>query len=135
MSTDRLSNLLSVVKNASMAGKTWFETTYFKQGKEVLELLKSAKLVEEVKMFKSDETGFKGLHVDLAVGSEGQIRRLEVVRLSKPGHRVYGSYKDFLKVKAGLGILVVSTSRGVLTGEEAKRRKLGGELICKVYFN
>lgn len=135
MSTDRLSNLLSSVKNASMAGRSSFETAYFKQGKEVLELLKSARLLEDIKVFKSEDTGFKGLRVDLVVGDEGVVRRLEVERLSKPGHRVYASYKEFLRVKAGLGVLAVSTSRGMLSGEEAKKRKLGGELICKVFFD
>ncbi len=135
MSTDNLSNLLSTVKNASMAGRPFFETAYFKQGKEILEVLKTAGLVADVKVFKQEDTGFKGLHVDMVVDASGLVKRLEIVRLSKPGHRVYQSCKNFLKVKAGLGILVVSTSRGVMGGEEAKKRKLGGELICKAYFN
>lgn len=134
MSMDKLSNLLSSLKNATMAGRTSLETGYFKQGKELLDLFKSVGLVKEVKTFKAEETGFKGLHVDL-VESETGVRRLETIRLSKPGRRIYGPYKDFLKVKAGLGVLVVSTSRGMLTGEEAKKRRLGGELICKAYFN
>ena len=134
MSIDKLSNLLSSLKNATMAGRTSLETDHFKQGKELLDLLKSVGLIQGVKAFKAEETGFKGLHVDF-IESEAGVRRLEVVRLSKPGRRLYGSYKDFLKVKAGLGALVVSTSRGMMTGEQAKKRKLGGELICKAYFD
>jgi len=134
MSMDKLSNLLSSLKNATMAGRTSLETDHFKQGKELLDLLKSVGLIKGVKVFKAEETGFKGLHVDF-VASETGVRRLETVRLSKPGRRLYGSYKDFLKVKAGLGALIVSTSRGLMTGEEAKKRKLGGELICKAYFD
>ncbi len=134
MSMDKLSNLLSSLKNATMAGRTSLETDYFNQGKELLDLLKSVGLIKEARTFKAEETGFKGLHVDF-VESETGVRRLEAVRLSKPGRRLYGSYKDFLKVKAGLGVLVVSTSRGLMTGEEAKKRKLGGELICKAYFD
>lgn len=133
MSTDKLSNLISALKNATMAGKAELETGYFKQGKEVLDILKHAGLLAEVKVFKQEETGFKGLHVDFVKAGE-LVRKLELARLSKPGHRVYGSYKEFMKVKAGLGALVVSTSRGMLTGDEAKKRRLGGELICKAYF-
>lgn len=133
MSTDRISNLLSAVKNATMAGKSSLETSYFKQGKEVLEILKARKLVKEVKVFKQEDSLYKGLHIDL-VSRDDVVRRLELDRMSKPGHRNYGHYKDFLKVKAGLGVLVVSTSRGMMSGEEAKKKKLGGELICKAYF-
>lgn len=133
MSTDRISNLLSVVKNATMASKASLETSYFKQGKEILDILKSRRLVKDVKVYKLEESSFKGLHVDLAE-TDGLIRKLEISRLSKPGNRVYGHYKDFMKVKAGLGVLIVSTSRGMMSGERAKNKKLGGELICKAYF-
>lgn len=134
MSTDRISNLLSSVKNASMAGKNQLEVLHFKQGKEILEILKSRDLLKEVKVFKLEDSGFKGLHIDL-IDRDGLVRRLELERLSKPGHRVYGHYKEFLKVKAGLGVLIVSTSRGVMSGEEAKKKRLGGELVCRAYFN
>ena len=117
-----------------MAGKENMETGYFKQGKEVLDILKQRRLVKEIKVFKPEGSSAKGMHVEL-VGEGGSVRKLELVRLSKPGHRIYGHYKDFLKVKAGLGVLVVSTSRGMMTGEEARKKKLGGELICKAYFN
>ncbi len=134
MSVDRISNLLSCLKNATMAGRAELETSYFNQGKEILDMLKRAGLIAEVRVFKQEDSLFRGLHVGFVkVGST--VRVLEIVRLSKPGHRVYKSYKDFTKVKAGLGALLVSTSRGMLTGEEAKKRKLGGELICKAYFN
>lgn len=133
MSTDRISNLLSAVKNAAMAGRSSLETPYFKQGKEVLGILKNRRLIKDVKVFKLEESSFKGLHIDL-VETDGLVKKLKVDRLSKPGNRVYGHYKDFVKVKAGLGVLVVSTSRGVVNGEQAKNKKLGGELICKAYF-
>lgn len=133
MSVDKISNLLSSLKNATMAGRSSMETDYFEQGKKLLDLLKSVGLLKEVRVFKDPQRNFKGLHVDF-VETESGVRRLQTIRLSKPGRRLYGSYKDFLKVKAGLGVLVVSTSRGMMTGDEAKKRKLGGELICKVYF-
>ncbi len=134
MSVDKISNLLSSLKNATMAGRVSLETDYFKQGKELLDLLKSAGLVKEVRVFKDERKELKGLHVDFVGNDAGMIRRLEAIRISKPGRRLYGSYKDFLRVKAGLGALIVSTSRGLMTGEEAKKRRLGGELVCKVYF-
>ena len=57
----------------------------------------------------------------------------ELVRLSKPGRRVYAGFAEIPKVKQGRGIVLISTSKGVMTGGEAIKQKLGGELICKVY--
>lgn len=133
MSSDRLSNLLSALKNATMAGQPSLETTYFNQGNEVLTILKNEGLLKEVKVFKPEVGSHKGLHVDFVTRND-LVRRLELARISKPGRRVYGSYKQLAKVKAGLGALIVSTSRGMMTGEEAKKRKLGGELVCKAYL-
>ena len=133
MSTDRTANLISSLKNATMAGKSFVETDFFKQGKEILEVFKGKGLIKDLKVFKAEKSGFKGLHVDL-VSIDGVVRKLETVRMSKPGHRLYCDYKKLLRVKAGLGVLVVSTSRGVMGGEEARKKKLGGELICKMYF-
>ena len=131
---DKIANLISSLKNATMAGKSSVETGLFKQGKEVLEVFKSKGLIKDLKVFKDEETGFKGMHIDL-VDVGGVVRKLETVRLSKPGRRVYSDFKKLLKVKNGLGVLVVSTSRGMMGGEEARKKKLGGELICKAFFN
>jgi small subunit ribosomal protein S8 len=57
----------------------------------------------------------------------------EIVRLSKPGRRTYSGAKSIPTIKRGRGIVIVSTSRGVMTGVDAKKQGLGGELICKVY--
>lgn len=130
---DRIANLLTSLKNATMVGKSSTETNLFKQGKEVLEVFKSKGLIRDLKVFKDEESGFKGLHIDF-VDANGPVRKLETVRISKPGHRVYSDFKKLLKVKAGLGVLVVSTSRGMMSGEEARKKKLGGELVCKAYF-
>jgi len=57
----------------------------------------------------------------------------EIERLSRPGRRMYSSADEIPRVKNGRGIVVVSTSKGMMTGDEAKKQRLGGELICKVY--
>jgi small subunit ribosomal protein S8 len=130
---DKIANLLSMLKNATMVGKPSVETGFFKQGKEVLEVFKTKGLIKDLKVFKDEQSGFKGLHVDFMDGN-GPVRKLETTRLSKPGRRVYSDFKKLVKIKAGLGVLVVSTSRGMMGGEEARKKKLGGELICKAHF-
>ena len=90
------------------------------------------------------ESGFiDGVSVaDLAVGkeltitintAESNARITEIVRLSKPGRREYAGSDKIPTVKRGRGIVIVSTSKGIMSGTEAKKQGVGGELICKVY--
>lgn len=132
---DRISNMLSMLKNASMAGKSSVELAYFKQGEEILKILKSRNLIKDFNVFKEKGARFRSLHIDLIEDVKGVSRLLDVKRVSKPGRRIYVGYKKINPVKGGLGVLVVSTPRGFLSGEEAKRRRLGGEVICEVSFN
>ena len=75
----------------------------------------------------------KSLSVDLKFGPEGEqvIRRID--RVSKPGCRVYSSVADLPVVREGQGIMVVSTSQGILSDNEARQRNVGGEVLCCVY--
>ncbi|EKD99738.1 MAG: Ribosomal protein S8 [uncultured bacterium] len=131
MSMDHLSNMLSSIKNASMANNAFVETIHTKELEEVAKTLKKAGFLEEVKVFKQEGNSFKGLHLDL-VKENGKVKLLDLKRFSKPGRRVYKSYKDIGKSMGGFGIFVVSTSRGIMDGSEARKKKLGGELICEV---
>jgi small subunit ribosomal protein S8 len=66
-------------------------------------------------------------------GDTGNARITEIVRMSKPGRRHYVNSKEIPVVKRGRGIVIISTSRGIMTGERARTERVGGELICKVY--
>ena len=129
--TDKIAVMLSSIKNASMAKKAVVELNHSKETEAIAKVLKERGFLSEVKTFKPSGEAFKKLHIELAM--EGKNPLVTDVRmLSKPGKRVYAGYSDIRKVSAGYGVLVVSTSRGVMTGEEAKKKKLGGELICEV---
>lgn len=114
-----------------MANNAFVETIHTKELEEVAKTLKKAGFLEEVKVFKQEGNSFKGLHLDL-VKENGKVKLLDLKRFSKPGRRVYKSYKDIGKSMGGFGIFVVSTSRGIMDGSEARKKKLGGELICEV---
>ncbi|KKS17469.1 MAG: Ribosomal protein S8 [candidate division WWE3 bacterium GW2011_GWC1_41_7] len=131
MSVDLLSNMLSSIKNASMAGRRSIEVPHSKESEEVAKNLQKSGFLENVKVFKESGTAGKKIHLDLSY-ENGLPRVTDVKRISKPGRRVYKSYKDIERVAGGYGTLVVSTSRGIMEGSEAKKRKLGGELICSV---
>ena len=72
------------------------------------------------------------LHV--IINKDGEVARInEITKVSKPGRRVYTGADDIPKVKSGRGIVLISTSKGVMTGEEARKARLGGEVLIKVY--
>ena len=124
--------MLSSLKNASMAKKPYVETFYSKECEGVANVLKEAGFLKQVKTFKHKGKSYKGLRLDLAVEGE-EFALSEVNRMSKPGRRLYIGSGDIKPVIGGHGVVVISTSRGIMSGEEAKKKKLGGELICRVF--
>jgi len=88
--------------------------------------------VEKVKVFSHKGSVHKGLHIDLAY-KDGLPVISDLKRVSRPGRRMYLHANELRLVKGGYGLAIVSTSRGVMSSEEAKKKKLGGEVICKVW--
>ena len=128
---DNLSNMLSSIKNAAMSGKPSIEIVHTKECEEVAKNLEKGGFLEKVKVFKEDESKVKKLHIDL-VYENGISKITDVKRMSKPGRRYYRGYKKLGRTAGGFGITVISTSRGVMDSVEARKKKLGGEVICKV---
>lgn len=132
MSTDRISNMLSILKNASMISKDFVEIGYSKECESVAKVLKEGNFVSEVKTFKPKDTKMKMLRIDL-INEESGPKIHDIKRVSKPGKRIYRGSNQLRHVQGGFGLLVVSTSRGVMSGNEARKKKLGGEVLCEVY--
>ena len=129
-STDPIADLLTRIRNAAMVGKTEIRVPTSKLKKVVAEQLVKNKYLADVKQEEGKPRGT--LVVTLAKDGEN-CPITEIARVSKPGRRVYVAAADIPKVKQGRGIVLVSTSKGVMTGGEAVKQRLGGELICKVY--
>lgn len=129
-STDPIADMLTRVRNASAAGKNEVRLPNSKLKQTVAEQLKKAGYLEAVKVEKAKPQD----ELIITIYEEGHMPVFtEIERVSKPGRRVYAGVGDIPKVKNGRGVVLVSTSRGVMTGTEAIQNKLGGELICKVY--
>lgn len=129
-STDPIADLLTRIRNAAAVGKNEVRVPTSKLKKVVAEQLVKNKYLEAVKVEDGKPRGT--LVVTLARdGSDCPIN--EIARVSKPGRRVYVAAVDIPKVKSGRGIVLVSTSKGVMTGGEAVKNKLGGEVLLKVY--
>ncbi len=129
-STDPIADLLTRIRNAAMVGKTEIRVPTSKLKKVVAEQLVKNKYLADVKQEEGKPRGT--LVVTLAKDGEN-CPITEITRVSKPGRRVYVAASDIPKVKQGRGIVLVSTSKGVMTGGEAVKQKLGGEVLLKVY--
>ena len=129
-STDPIADLLTRIRNANMVGKTEVRVPTSKLKKVVAEQLVKNNYLADVKLEDGKPRGT--LVVTLA--RDGQNCPInEIDRISKPGRRVYVAASEIPKVKSGRGLVLISTSKGVMTGYEAMKNKLGGELLLKVY--
>ncbi len=130
VSTDPISDMLTRVRNGAVVRKESVSMPHSKVKEAVARILSSHKFVGKVDV--SQGATNKQLTIELNT-SAGSAYITEVKRLSKPGRRMYTSADSIPTVKGGRGIVVVSTSKGIMTGAEAKKQRLGGELICQVY--
>ncbi len=129
-STDPIADLLTRIRNAVMVGKNEIRVPSSKMKHTVATELKKAGYISAVKVEAAKPRDILVVTIHEA-GETPAIN--EITRLSKPGRRVYVGANDIPKVKSGRGIVLVSTSKGILTGQEATKQHLGGELLLKVY--
>lgn len=128
--TDPIADLLTRIRNAKMVGKTEVRVPSSKLKKVVAEQLAKNGYLTKVAIESAKPRDI--LVVTINDPSENSTIH-EITRVSKPGRRVYVAAADIPKVKSGRGLVLVSTSKGVMTGQEAVKNKLGGELLLKVY--
>lgn len=128
--TDPIADLLTRIRNAAMVGKNEVRVPTSKIKKVVAEKLVKSGYLHEVKLEDGKPRGTLVITINRA-GENSTIT--EVTRVSKPGRRVYVSASEIPRVKSGRGLVLVSTSRGVMTGHEAIKNRLGGEVLLKVY--
>ena len=127
---DPLGDMITRIRNAHMRGRATVTTPASKMRQRVLDVL-----VEEgyVRSYAEIEKGGKAeIEIQLKY-YEGAPVITEISRVSKPGRRVYSSIGDLGLVRNGLGISILSTSKGVMSDAAARAQKVGGEVLCKVY--
>lgn len=128
--TDPIADLLTRIRNAKMVGKTEVRVPSSKLKKVVAEQLVENGYLTKVTV----ETAKPRDILIVTINNSDETSTIhEIARVSKPGRRVYTSAADIPKVKSGRGLVLISTSKGVMTGQEALKNKLGGEVLLKVY--
>ncbi len=129
--TDPIADLLTRIKNGLRVKKKKIVAPYSKIKLAILKILLEKKLINDFKI--KDEGVKKFFIINLKYDEDGEPFIEDLKRVSKPGKRVYAGYKDLKPLRSSFAFRIVSTSRGIMTDEEARKRKLGGEIICEVY--
>jgi small subunit ribosomal protein S8 len=129
--TDPIADMLTRIRNAVMAKHPKVDMPSSRLKVEIARILKEEGYIAHYKT--SDESGKNFLTVFLKYGPRGEQVISNIERVSRPGCRVYVSKSEIQKVLGGLGINIVTTSHGVMTGKEARKKGFGGELLCNIY--
>jgi small subunit ribosomal protein S8 len=128
---DPISDLLNRLRNAMRAGHERVDLPASRLKEDVVRVLADEGYIGAYR--RLEEKGRPVLRIALKYDSEGEPIVSGLERVSKPGRRVYAAAKEIPEVLDGLGISIVSTSRGIVTGRRARETKLGGEILCNVW--
>ena len=128
--TDFVGDFLTVIRNASMAKKEKVTLNASGLTTKIAEILKEEGFVENVKPFSEGNKKFVRIHLKY-IRKRPAIQGIK--RISKPGLRVYRGSQAVPRVQGGLGVAIVSTSKGIMTDHQARKANMGGELICSVW--
>ena len=135
--TDPVADLLTRIRNANVNGYREVKLPYSTLKKGILRVLKEQGFIadyrSEMLAVKRQKRPRATLCVDLKYGPDGEKVITHIQRVSKPGRRLYSSARELPNVLDGLGVAVVSTSRGVLSNIEARKLGVGGEILCEVW--
>ncbi len=134
--SDPIADMLTRIRNAVMAGHTVVAMPSSKLKVEIARILKEEGFIRSYQVVDGDRPGRKVLRIRLKYIGERRDRRPVLTgleRVSRPGRRVYTGKKDIPWVLSGMGIAILSTPRGVMTGQKARKLGVGGEVLCKVW--
>jgi small subunit ribosomal protein S8 len=130
--TDPIADMLSRIRNGIQAHHDRVEIPASKLKVEIARILKSEGFIRNYTLLDKDKTQAT-LRVDLKYSPEGEPVIHGIERISRPGRRVYRNKQEIPRVLGGLGLSIVSTSKGVLAGHEAAKNGIGGEVLCQVW--
>ncbi len=129
--SDPVADMLTKIRNANLAKHEKVDVTTSKLKLQIVKILKNEGYIKNFKKVTKENVNFIRIFLKYDDNQNPIIHGLE--RISTPGRRVYSGYKEIPRVFNGHGVVVVSTSSGVITGKKATDQKVGGELICSVW--
>mgnify|MGYP003330660366 CR=1 FL=1 len=134
--SDPIADMLTRIRNAVMAGHMLVAMPSSKLKASIAEILKQEGFIDDYEVVEAEETGFKVLRISLKYMGERRDRKPVISgleRVSKPGRRIYAKRSEIPWVLSGLGVAIVSTPKGVMSGQRARQLGVGGEILCKVW--
>ena len=131
MMTDPIADMLTRIRNAANVERPYVEVSTSKVKRGVAEVLKREGYIWDYSLVESEPVSH--LRIELKYGPSGEKVIRHIKRVSKPGCRVYQKSKELRPVLNGLGIRIISTSRGVVSDREARQRNLGGEVLAEIW--
>jgi small subunit ribosomal protein S8 len=129
--TDPISDMLTRLRNATTVRHDRTDVPASKMKLEIAKILKQEGFIRTFKMLEEGPQGLIRIYLKYAEDGEPAIHGVE--RVSRPGRRVYRGVEELPQVRAGLGVAVISTNRGVLTDEQARSLRVGGEVLCEIW--
>ncbi len=129
--TDPIADMLTRIRNANLARLDHVDVPASKMKISLARILKEEGFVKYYKTMKSQKKGLIRIFMKYGPNKEAVINGLD--RVSKPGIRRYVGVEEIPRVRGGLGVAILSTSKGVMTGQECRRQRVGGELLCVVW--
>lgn len=133
---DPISDLLTRIRNGIMAGHTLVGMPSSKLKAAIAGILKEEGFIESFEVVDDDFTNFKVLRIHLKYIGDRRTRRSVISgleRVSSPGRRIYAKRTEIPWVLSGLGVAILSTPKGVMSGRKARQLGVGGEILCKVW--
>ena len=131
MVIDTIGNFISNLRNASAIGKATMVIPHSKVKMAIADVLEKEGFVKN--LTKKSKTPLKDIEIELVYNANGSSKIKGVERLSKPSKRIYKSSSNIEPVKNGFGHIIISTSKGVMTGKDARKEHLGGEVLFKIW--
>ena len=129
--SDPIADFITCIRNAAKAKKEAVTLPASKMKVQITEILKDERFITNFKVIEEGNKKFIRIYLRYLKGNRSAIKRIK--KVSTPGLRRYVESKRIPRVLNGLGIIILSTSKGIITGEEARKQKTGGEMICTVY--
>lgn len=129
--SDPVADLLTRIRNAQQAEKRWVDIPSSNLKKRICLILKQERFIRDIIQVEDNKQGL--LRIFLSYDDSGQPVIEGINRLSRPGRRLYVDSKAIPRVRGGLGVAILTTSRGVISDKIARRMKVGGEVLCEVW--
>lgn len=135
---DLISNVLTYIRNGNLSKNKSVRLPYLKTTIQLVRILKNEGFIDSFVISKKEESSEQAYtdHIIVFLKYEGRNRKpilTNLKRISKPGRRIYVNSKQVPQLLGGLGILILSTSQGILTNKQARHLKIGGELLCSIW--